>query len=72
MDTNNTIQIVQNYHNMVRGVDYKVVETKNDYLLIKNSPGTICIPSHLVDIDRRYANVHLEEEDEEEEYAGAI
>ena len=65
-----TIQIRQNYHNLVRGVDYKVVDTKKDYLLIKNLPGTICLPACLVDIDRQYS--HRIEEEEEEEYEGAI
>lgn len=66
----NTIQIMQPYHNLVRGVDYKVMDTFSDYLLVKNSPGTICIPTWLVDIDRRYATAQVEEE--EEEYEGAI
>ena len=66
----NTVQVIQNYHNLVPGVDYTVMETYSDYLLIKNSPGTICIPTFLVDTDRRYAQQHPPEE--EEEYEGAI
>ena len=65
----NTVQITQNYHNLVRGVEYQVMETYSDYLLLKNSPGTICIPTFLVDTDRRYAK---DSPEEEEEYEGAI
>ena len=67
-----TIRIAYDYHNMVVGVDYKVIETKNDYLLIKNSPGTICIPACLVDIDHHMQPSAYPIEEEEEEYAGAI
>ena len=66
----NTIRLAYPYHNMVRDVDYQVLNEQKDYFVLKNSPGTIYIPHFLEDLDHSYQTPIVAEE--EEEYMGAI